>query len=200
MPARDSFSADDQRRIIEILPTFPLRDQALITTGMATGFRAFELGSLTINHVLTEAGTMRERITLERRYLKHGRSVYRQKIRSRSVPLTAACRAILERYVAVRRAQGTAGLDAPLFISRKGCGLSIWQTNRIVHAVTARAGCSTDRYFGSHSLRKTFARRVHHACGRDIAVTSVALGHSSVLVTMRYIQPRHDEVDAAILA
>ncbi len=64
MPARDSFSADDQRRVVEILPTFPLRDQALIITGMATGFRAFELGSLTINHVLTEAGTVRERITI----------------------------------------------------------------------------------------------------------------------------------------
>ncbi len=176
MPARDSFSADDQRRVVEILPTFPLRDQALIITGMATGFRAFELGSLTINQALTEAGTVRERITIERRFLKHGRSAYRQKIRSRSVPVTAACQAVLTRYLALRRVQGTAEDTAPLFLSRKGRGLSIWQINRIVHAVTVRAGCSVDRYFGSHTLRKTFAQRVHHACGRDIAVTSPAFG------------------------
>jgi integrase len=78
--------------------------------------------------------------------------------------------------------------------------MSIWQINRVVHAVADCAGCSPDRLFGSHSLRKSFAQRVHAACGRDINLTRVALGHSCVSVTQRYLRVDQSDVDAAILA
>lgn len=78
-------------------------------------------------------------------------------------------------------------------------GLSAWRTNRIVHQAAVSAGCDPNKFYGSHSLRKTFAHAVHRACGRDLTVTRAAVCHSSVLVTQRYITPEQAEVDAFIL-
>lgn len=182
------------------LSTFSARDRALILLGLHTGFRSRELGSMTIAHVLNDDGTIRTSLALERRHLKHGRGMYRQKIRTRTVPLSPQARTALENYLAERRAAGMAEPTAPLFRSRKGFGLSPWQINRIVHQLAEAAGCDPSRFYGSHSLRKSFAHAVHRACGRDLAVTRVALGHHSVPVTQRYISVVREEVDAAILA
>jgi len=200
MPARDPFSENDLPRVYATLATCSLRDQALLTLGLLIGFRARELGAMTIGHVLAEDGSVRSSLALERRHLKHGRGAYRAKVRARTVPLAPNARAALERYIAERRGEGTAELEAPLFRSRKGFGLSPWQINRIVHRLAEAAGCDANRFYGSHSLRKSFAHAVHRACGRDITVTRVALGHHSVLVTQRYIRVEQAEVDAAILA
>jgi len=199
-PARDPFSENDLPLVYATLATFSLRDQALLTLGLLTGFRARELGAMTIGHVLAEDGSVRSSLALERRHLKHGRGAYRAKVRTRTVPLAPNARAALERYIAERRDEGAANLEAPLFRSRKGFGLSPWQINRIVHRLAEAAGCDANRFYASHSLRKSFAHAVHRACGRDITVTRVALGHHSVLVTQRYIRVEQAEVDAAILA
>lgn len=200
MPARDPFSINDLPGIYAALGSFALRDRALILLGLQTGFRAKELGAMTIAHVIAENGTVRTSLALERRYLKHGRGVYRDKIRARTVPLAPNVCAALESYIAERRIAGTAEPEAPLFRSRKGRGLSPWQINRIVHHLAIVAGCDPNRFYGSHSLRKSFAHAVHRACGRDLTVTRAALGHHSVLVTQRYIAVDRAEVDAAILS
>ncbi len=200
MPARDPFSEKDLPLVYGAIETFSARDRALLLLGLHTGFRARELGAMTISHVTTEDGTIRTALALERRHLKHGRGAYRATIRTRTVPLAPNARAALERYVAERRDQGTADPAAPLFRSRKGGGISPWQINRIVHRLAATAGCDPNKFYGSHSLRKSFAHAVHRACGRDLAVTRLALGHHSILVTQRYITPERAEVDAAILA
>lgn len=187
-----------------VLPTLRLRDQALLLVGLDTGFRARELGAMEIRHALDEHGNVRQRLTLERRHLKHGRCVYRAKIRSRSIPLSARARAALERYLAERRENRAGregreeiGPNEPLFPARSRRrgratageresgreGLSIWQINRIVKDAADSAGCSPDAHFGSHSLRKSFALRVYEKSGHDINLTRVALGHSSILST-----------------
>lgn len=198
MPARDPFTTDDEQKLLATLPALPLRDQALLLVGIDTGFRARELGAVTLRHVLDETGAVREKLVLERRHLKHGSGLYRHKIRSRAVPLTARSRQALQRYLAVRLGKAAVDPHAPLFLSRTGGGLSIWQINRLVHAFARRAGCPADRHYGSHSLRKTFARRVHEACGRDINLTRVALGHASVLVTQRYLGEDYARVEEII--
>ena len=200
MPARDPFSQSDLPRINAALTSFSARDRALILTVLHTGFRARELGAMTIGHVLADDGLIRTTLALERRHLKHGRGAYREKIRTRTVPLAPNARAALEAYIMQRRVLGTADAAAPLFLSRKNSGLSPWQINLIVHRLAIAAGCDPNRFYGSHSLRKTFAHAVHRAGGRDLAVTRVALGHHSILMTQRYIRVGQDEADAAILA
>lgn len=198
MAAREPFSTDDEQRLLSALPAMPLRDQALVLLGLDTGFRAKELGALLLRHVVAGDGTVREKIVLERQHLKHGAGVYRAKVQSRAVPLSARSRSALDRYLRTRNLTTPPSLGSPLFLSRKGFGLSVWQINRMVHRVARLAGLGRDRRYGSHSLRKTFARRVHEACGRDINLTRVALGHTSVLVTQRYLGEDHERVDAII--
>jgi integrase len=215
MPARDPFSSEDEQRLLALLPALRFRDQALILVGLDTGFRARELGAMEIRHALDEHGEVRHRLTLERRHLKHGRGAYRAKIRSRSVPLSVRARAALERYLADRRersqdmgaseAREGLGPNEPLFLARgrrnsEPDGLSIWQINRIVKDTAARAGCSPDAHFGSHSLRKSFARRVYERSGHDINLTRVALGHSSIQSTVRYLSVSSSTVDAVLLS
>jgi integrase len=200
MPARDPFSQSDLPNVYGALGNFSARDRALIILGLHTGFRARELGAMTIGHVVAEDGAIRTTLALERRHLKHGRGVYCKKIGTRTVPLAPNARAALEHYITERRAAGTAEPDAPLFRSLKGGGLSPWQINRIVHKIAIAAGCDPNRFYGSHSLRMTFAHAVHRACGRDLTVTRVALGHSSVLVSQSYLRVDREQSDAAILA
>lgn len=200
MPARDPFSPDDEQRLLALLPTLPLRDQALLLVGLDTGFRARELGAMEIRHALDEHGNVRQRLTLERRHLKHGRGTYRAKVRSRVIPLSARARTALERYLVDRRERGALAPSDPLFLSRgRLMGLSIWQINRIVKDAAERAGCSADAHFGSHSLRKSFALRVYERSGHDLNLTRVALGHSSIMTTQRYlVAPQGDALEALL--
>ncbi len=200
MPARDPFSPDDEQRLLALLPTLPLRDQALILVGLDTGFRARELGAMEVRHAIDESGQVRHRLTLERRHLKHGRGAYRAKVRSRIIPLSARARAALERYLVDRRERGALPPSEPLFPARgQDAGLSIWQINRIVKDAAERAGCSADAHFGSHSLRKSFALRVYERSGHDLNLTRVALGHSSIVTTQRYLASPQGEALEALL-
>ncbi len=49
-----------------------------------------------------------------------------------------------------------------------------------------------------HDLRRTFANQLLRACGGNVFKVSQALGHSSVIVTMRYLNIRSDELDEAV--
>src|SRR4029450_6462741 len=60
--------------------------------------------------------------------------------------------------------------------------------------------CEMTGPLGTHSMRKTFARRVHQRLGNDLAKTKEALGQKSITATMHYMSFLHDEIDQAILA
>jgi integrase len=55
------------------------------------------------------------------------------------------------------------------------------------------------RRVSTHSLRKTFATRVHDFTGSVVAV-SRALGHRSLEVTAAYLDLEQQQVDDAVLA
>ena len=98
------------------MPSFSRRDQALILLGLHSGFRARELGALTVSHVAREAGQIRDKIVLERRHLKNGRGVRRERICSRAIPLTASARLALDQYLQERRTEGSAHPEVPAAI------------------------------------------------------------------------------------
>ncbi len=121
-------------RIHAALASFSARDDALIVTGLNTGFRARELSAITIGHVW-DGTAVRSAVSLERRSLKNGRGLRARSVRSRTVPLNTNAREALEAYLRERvHMQGPPDPSESLFRSRRtGRGLSRWQINRLVH-------------------------------------------------------------------
>lgn len=199
MASRVAFSDQEITQIVSVLPQFTLRDQALVQCGLHTGFRASELGAMTVGHVWAN-GAIRESISLERRSLKGGRGAHRRSVRSRTLPLTATAQASLTRYLGSRFERRPVVPSEHLFRSRKGFGLSRWQINKIIHRVAIAARCDHDDRIGAHSLRKTFAQGIYRSSGCDINLTRAVMGHTSVVTTQKYLCVTDDAAAAAVLA
>ena len=73
-------------------------------------------------------------------------------------------------------------------------------THNLVKACFARAGLRDDGRLGTHSLRKTFARKVYENSGHDLLVVKAALHHRSVQTTEKYLEANANLVQAAIAA
>jgi integrase len=50
----------------------------------------------------------------------------------------------------------------------------------------------------SHSLRKTFVGRVYRASGCDLIKTQRIVGHSSPIITARYLETDTDDLDQLV--
>lgn len=191
MAARTPIPSDEQDRFDAFVATLPVRNQLLIRFGLDTGFRVRELLSIRIEQVATPLLTARADVTVERQCLKFGRSVHKRAIRGRRVPLSPAVQALIEQALFERFGSGPLDPDTmarPLFPSRKGgTPLQPRQALQIVQEACAEAGLSEGGAWGTHSLRKTFARRIYDGTGHDIDLTRVAMGHSSVGTTQRYL-------------
>ena len=71
----------------------------------------------------------------------------------------------------------------PLFISREGDGegnlrpLTRESARRILHAAFAASSVENDGRLCTHTLRKTWARKVYRNSGYDIMILKAALNH-----------------------
>ena len=200
MAGRKAFTPEQELQILETLrENFSLRDQALIVLGLNLGYRITELLSLDVGQVW-EAGAVKSRLTITRSRLKGGRGRRRKAVSSRSVPINSAVAAVLTPYLFARFGSGPADPAAPLFPSqRKGVRLSRWRANVIVHLVVKAAGIPDHEAYGTHSLRKTFARKVYKNSGHDINLTRAVLGHAEIGTTQKYLDVDSGEVEAAVL-
>jgi integrase len=84
-----------------------------------------------------------------------------------------------------------------VFISRKGCVYSTQQINRLFKQMKSRYGLRV-AHFSTHSLRKTFGRRVVEQAGVQSEMALIKLSeifnHSSPMVTRRYLGIRQQEL------
>jgi len=200
MAGRKPIRPEDEPHVLAVLASFSLRDQAAITVGMNTGFRATELLSLNVGDVWQD-GRIRATVTVARRCLKGGRGRRRKAISSRTVPLNDAAVAALQKYLFSRFGSGPVAPQEPLFPSRfHGLRLTRWGLNRLVKEVVAQAGVGSSGQFGTHSLRKTFAKKIYAATGNDINLTRAVLGHAQVGTTQRYLEVDDEDVSRAILS
>jgi site-specific recombinase XerD len=69
-----------------------------------------------------------------------------------------------------------------------------------VHAVLDKAGLDSRESYGTHTLRKTFCRKVYLATGHDINLTRAVMGHASVFTTQQYLYVADEEGLAAVRA
>jgi integrase len=207
MPGTRALNINEEAAVMAALDRFPLRDQAVATVMLQLGFRITETLSLTLGDVWA-GGRIRARVTVDRARLKGGKSCRRRSVTARSVVINARAEAVLERFFFSRF--GSSGpspeeMDSPLFRSKKGCRLSRWQANRVLHQVLAAAGIEASGgprkgEYGTHSLRKTFACRVYQASGHDLVLTRCALGHTTVSTTEKYLPITAEAVDRAIFS
>ncbi|MBI3884374.1 MAG: tyrosine-type recombinase/integrase [Opitutae bacterium] len=201
MATRIPLTPDDERNVLHAISGWKLRNRCLIEFGLRTGFRASEIGSLTIGQIWN--GTrVRDEVTISRRYLKGGRGLHRQGVRSRTVPLAPAVRTLIHDYIQERlRRNPNLASHEPVFRSTQTAGgIGRWMINALVKRACAQAGLPQNGRYGSHTLRKSFAQRIYRATGHDINLTRAALGHRDIATSQRYLTVSEDEIRAAILA
>jgi integrase len=167
------------------------RDRALFLVGVRTGFRISELLSLTVADVY-QNGKLTDRISVARRNMKKKRE-------GRTVALHPEAREALRKWVKRLRARGHKAPETFVFRSREGGNSPITRKSawRMLKAAYAAAGLTGK--LGTHTMRKTFAKRVHKALGNDLLKTQKALGHASVESTVSYLDVDGGEIEDAIL-
>ena len=156
------------------------RMSLLIGCGAFFGLRISDLRELTWSQLLdSETITLNEAKTGKRRTIKVNEN-YRKHI--------------LDCYNAL----GIKDRSEKAFLSRKGTIYSVQQVNRLLKDIKARYGLKVD-HFSTHSLRKTFGRRVVEQAGTQSEMALIKLSeifnHASPMVTRRYLGLRTQELN-----
>jgi integrase len=154
------------------------RDSILVATGFMTGLRISDILRLTFADILNnEILTINEKKTGKRR----------------EIPLSKDYKKHVEDCF---KALGLSDSTKPMFLSYQGSVITIQMVNKTLHGLKDRYNLSVD-HFTSHSLRKTFARRIYDtATDREYALIKLGsvLGHSNVSITRRYLGIKREEI------
>jgi integrase len=191
---------DEERVIFASLER--MRDQVLFLVQRMAGFRISEVRLLRVGDVWRD-GNIREEIVLRRGRLKGGRGLWKRRVRERKVPVHPQLQAALQNFINKLFGNDLPDPRAYLFTGRKsrpgseGQPISRIQAYRILRAAAAAAGdCHR---VGTHSLRKAFAHEVYERSNHNLTLTQQAMGHSSVLTTVRYLELGSNAVRDAVL-
>lgn len=167
-----------QDEIDQVLNRLNTRDRCLFQLGISTGFRISELLSLTVTDCL-QFGKVRDRITVARRNMKGS-------ISSRTVILSPKAKQCL--------------IDLNLG-SREPTSRLFPFTRQHAHRILKEAfnALGLMGKVSTHSMRKTFAKRVYANLDKDLVKTQKALGHVSINSTVSYLSFEEAEIDAAVI-
>lgn len=84
------------------------------------------------------------------------------------------------------------------FVNAAGVPLSVQRVNVLLKQIKAKYGLKTVRNISSHSLRKTFGRKVFESAGENANMALVRLSelfnHSNVAITKIYLGIRQEEL------
>lgn len=182
--------------MVEVARGSAPRDRALVTTQLFTGYRISEVLSLTVAQVRRN-GKILPQIGVAPRRLKNKRS------QTRWVPVVPELERALTLHLAEMEATGKGPLAAsqPLFVSERAqskgdpvTSMKPSQARKIFARVFRLARVRNDGRLGTHTFRKTFARKVFALSGNNLHVTRAALGHTSIAVTERYLECRPGDI------
>lgn len=197
MAGRRPLSKLEERKLLRVVRRLCPRDRCLITAQWWTGFRISEILSITVGQVMRD-GALLPKIGIRPSHLKGGYGT------TRWVPVLQELARALDRHLGWLGRRYDLTPDLPLFPSRQrdreGRVKPICrsQADTIIDDAFARAGVVNDGRLGTHSLRKTFARRVYDNSGHDLMVLKKVLNHSDVSVTQKYLEVDEDAVFEAI--
>lgn len=162
------------------------RDYCLFVLGYRTGFRITELLSLTIDSVCSSRG-VRDSIKVARKNMKGA-------VSSREVLLHQEAKDAIQNY-----------LDTiiqypkdPLFKSRVGNkALTRFGAHLIYKKLVEKLGLEGS--VATHSARKSFCHSMYKKLDRDLVATKAAMGHASIMSTIKYLEPSQDVINKALL-
>lgn len=153
------------------------RNRCLVLTGIRTGFRISELLSITVQDVVQYEKVM-DSITIKRSKMKG-------KHQSRSVVLHDQVKqALMAMSVLTMKPE-----DKLFPISRM-------QASRILKEAVQKA--KIEGRVSTHSMRKTFAKKIYEKLDHDLVGTQKALGHASMNSTVSYLSFAQETIDDAI--
>jgi integrase len=205
---------------------YRVRDRCLFVLGHRTGYRASELLSLTVGDVW-QHGRIVDHVTVHRRHMKGGGgkpqmpkprpeghpdgcrcrlccpTPKQPRAESRTVRLHPEAQAALLCWVmALSQAFGALDPKQPLFRSRKSKASvraisreHLWYVLKQTFHRLQLPGP-----LGTHTLRKTLARRMWDYFQHDLLKVRRALGHKAIQSTIAYLGVDDDEIDAAFVA
>ncbi len=156
------------------------RDQAILELLYSTGLRVGELASLRVGDVDFWNGTLR---------------AFGKGSRERIVPVGEKALEVLRGSLLERGvdplSRSAAGAGGPLFVNRRGGGLSSRSMNTLVHAAARRAGLSKGVH--PHTLRHSFATHLLNR-GCDLRSVQEMLGHKNLSTTQIYTHLTTDQL------
>lgn len=166
---------------------YGLRNVALFTLGLLTGFRISELLSLKVKDVMPYPGVLSDRVTVDRRHMKKKRA-------SRSVPFHPQAQEAIRAWIESMNL----GPEEFLFRSRKfGQALTRIQAWRI-YKRAFRHLLMTGKV-ATHSTRKTIVMKLWVLFDKDILKLQSAMGWARLDTAKEYIDFLLSEVDDAFL-
>ena len=196
MAGRRPLTPPEERKLLKVALQLSPRDCALIITSLMTGYRISEVLSLTVSSVQRN-GKLLPQIGVQPRRLKghHGKTRY--------VAIGSELARALQGLLAWLEQHHDLNPNTPLFISGRRQpaprAISRGRALQIAHAAFAHAGITNDGRLGTHSFRKTFARRLYNNSGYNLRLTQQALGHARCSMTQRYLEVDTKAVFHAIL-
>ncbi len=152
----------------------------LIGCGCFFGLRISDLLSLRRSQILNEKDmfTLNEKKTGKRRTIKVNTS-FKKHIED------------------CHKALNITNDEQPCFLSRKGTIYTVQRVNAKLKLIKVRYGVRIGN-FSTHTLRKTFGRKVFESAGEQAEIALVRLmelyNHSSVAITKRYLGLRQEEL------
>jgi len=179
-----------------------VRDRAIFIVGLRTGLRVSELTGTKKNKKTGELeyvglrikdvwqnGKVQDRIYITKNRMKGGCT-------TRDIPLHPQAKVVIEELILSMG--GNPGAEEPLFQWTPGIAMNRFQVHRMLKEAFHR--CDFQGKLATHTLRKSYARKIYGALKHDLLGTRDALGHTDVRNTQRYVDPGKDRVDAAILS
>lgn len=173
---------------------FALRNKALFTLGINTGYRINELLSLRIRDVYDYRGNVHDRIKVPKHLMKGNQPRPAKKVYPES-------RAYLEAWYKRLSSDFNSTRSSWVFVSRKGGAIGPNAAWRIFKTVAEEMNIPA-KEIGTHSMRKTFANAVYDYWveaarrGRRVEpmrMVQLELGHSNIEDTYRYMAFKMEE-------
>lgn len=175
------------------------RDQALFALGISTGLRVSELLAIRRRDLIDEAGQLRSRVV----------AYHTKGDKKRTVPICPLAEPYLRKWLKEQERMGLERGDNPVFSYGTGKVITRVQAWRKLNGAARRACLKPgwEGAFGTHSMRKTFAREMYLYWKRAAAAgeqvdplikTQEALGHGDTGTTSKYLNFMLGGIDAAV--
>ena len=180
-----AFSDDEIIDLTEYFQKESKRNSLLFHMGILTGLRISELLSIKVVDIYTTTGIVKDELQISACNIKGKKS-------GRTIKIGLLLRPILEDYYPyIKNIESNY-----LFHGRKN-QLCSRQASNIINEACVSIGRT--KKMGTHTFRKTYAKFIFEASGRDLLTTQKALGHKCINNTVLYLAVDREAVDELVI-